>query len=206
MTKKETIERSLHFLNECKKRIEEPNVKFDAHTISKECRVSNAKFYIAVKLGYFTKRFFPNGIRYFCNVEVFEPKHARKLIETESHHNKKQDSSFEVDFQKVISTSKNTVKEDFIKPTLDDVKQYCATRKNDINPEKWYAHYEAVGWKVGNKQMKDWRAAIHTWEHNNYNTVYVNKKLEDYSDGELITELKKRGYSGLLEIKKEIQF
>jgi hypothetical protein len=54
----------------------------------------------------------------------------------------------------------------FIKPTLDEVKAYCAERRNTVSPEKFLDYYEANGWKVGRNPMKDWRAAVRTWEKN----------------------------------------
>jgi len=52
-------------------------------------------------------------------------------------------------------------------PTLDQVKAYCLERKNNVNPSRWVDHYTANGWKVGRgNPMKDWRAAVRTWEHN----------------------------------------
>jgi hypothetical protein len=52
----------------------------------------------------------------------------------------------------------------FTKPTLDDVKAYCQERNNGVDAEKWYNHYSANGWKVGKNPMKDWKAAVRTWE------------------------------------------
>lgn len=52
----------------------------------------------------------------------------------------------------------------FKAPTLDEVAQYCRERKNGVDPHRFIAHYEAVGWKVGKNPMKDWRAAVRTWE------------------------------------------
>jgi hypothetical protein len=52
----------------------------------------------------------------------------------------------------------------FQRPTLDEVREYCAERGGSVNPEKWLAHYEANGWKVGRNPMKDWKAAVRTWE------------------------------------------
>ena len=49
-------------------------------------------------------------------------------------------------------------------PTLDEVRAYCNERQNGVNAEKWYAHYEANGWKVGRTPMKNWKAAVRTWE------------------------------------------
>lgn len=52
----------------------------------------------------------------------------------------------------------------FAPPTLKEVHQYCQERGRGVNPEKWMAHYQANGWKVGKNPMKDWRAAVRTWE------------------------------------------
>lgn len=56
----------------------------------------------------------------------------------------------------------------FIKPTIDEVKAYCTERKNNVNPEKWYNHYTSNGWKVGKNPMRDWKAAVRTWENNSF--------------------------------------
>jgi len=37
-------------------------------------------------------------------------------------------------------------------------------RKNGINPSAFIDYYESQGWMVGRTKMKDWRAAIRTWE------------------------------------------
>jgi hypothetical protein len=54
------------------------------------------------------------------------------------------------------------------RPTLQQIKDYCKERKNSVNPEKWLNHYEANGWKVGKNSMKDWKAAVRTWESNSF--------------------------------------
>jgi len=57
------------------------------------------------------------------------------------------------------------------RPTLDEVTCYCLERQNQIDPQKFIDHYEANGWKVGGRApMKDWKAAIRTWETNGVNT------------------------------------
>ncbi|MEA4863726.1 MAG: DUF6291 domain-containing protein [Victivallaceae bacterium] len=55
----------------------------------------------------------------------------------------------------------------FTKPTIKDVIEYCHERGNTVNPQAFIDHYEANGWKIGQNPMKDWRAAIRTWERNN---------------------------------------
>ena len=68
----------------------------------------------------------------------------------------------------------------FKKPTVDEVAQYCQERKNSVNPQHFIDHYEANGWKVGKNPMKDWRAAVRTWERNYYDRPRaVTKPIED---------------------------
>lgn len=67
----------------------------------------------------------------------------------------------EINNNKLLFTKKK-----FIKPTLEEVRQYCLERKNKIDAEKFIDYYESNGWKVGRNSMKDWKAAIRTWESN----------------------------------------
>lgn len=53
------------------------------------------------------------------------------------------------------------------RPTVEDVRQYCQERGNDIQPEQFVDHYEANGWKQANgNRIVDWKAAVRTWERN----------------------------------------
>lgn len=52
----------------------------------------------------------------------------------------------------------------FKKPTLEEVKEYCIERNNNINPQKFIDFYESKGWMIGKNKMKDWKACIRTWE------------------------------------------
>ena len=54
----------------------------------------------------------------------------------------------------------------FTKPTLAEVQAYCAERGNTVDAQKFVDYYEANGWRVGKNPMKDWRAAVRTWERN----------------------------------------
>ena len=58
------------------------------------------------------------------------------------------------------------------KPTLEEVQAYCADRaaagNQKVDPEQWYDHYQSNGWKVGRSAMKDWKAAVRTWERSDY--------------------------------------
>jgi uncharacterized protein YdaU (DUF1376 family) len=55
------------------------------------------------------------------------------------------------------------------RPTLEQIQGYCQERKNHVNPQQWFDHYASNGWKVGRNPMKDWKAAVRTWERNGVN-------------------------------------
>ena len=52
----------------------------------------------------------------------------------------------------------------FRAPSIDEVQAYCNERGNKVNAEQFVSFYESKGWKVGNSNMKDWKAAVRTWE------------------------------------------
>jgi len=52
----------------------------------------------------------------------------------------------------------------FTPPTVDEVKAYCAERKNKVDPNKFINFYESKGWMIGKNKMKDWKACVRTWE------------------------------------------
>lgn len=52
----------------------------------------------------------------------------------------------------------------FKAPTIKEVTEYCLERQNTVNPEQFVDFYASKGWKVGNTPMKDWKAAVRTWE------------------------------------------
>lgn len=56
----------------------------------------------------------------------------------------------------------------FVKPTVEEIANYCAERGNNVDAQKFYDYYESNGWKVGRNSMKDWKAAVRTWERNGY--------------------------------------
>lgn len=73
----------------------------------------------------------------------------------------------------VGKVNKSTGTHKFVPPTLEDVKAYCQERNNGVDPNKWYDHYLAVGWKVGKNSMRDWKAAVRKWEE---------KKVVEYTE------------------------
>jgi predicted phage replisome organizer len=87
------------------------------------------------------------------------------------------DKEIEKDIYKVAG-SKN-----FKPPTLEEVKSYCTERNNKVDANKWYNFYESKGWMIGKNKMKDWKAAVRTWEDNAKNTKVTQKKTFDNFNG-----------------------
>lgn len=52
----------------------------------------------------------------------------------------------------------------FTPPTLDDVSAYIRERGSNVNAQRFLDFYTAKGWMVGKNRMKDWKAAVRTWE------------------------------------------
>lgn len=52
----------------------------------------------------------------------------------------------------------------FTPPTVDEVRDYCQERGNSVDPERFVDFYASKGWLVGKTKMKDWRAAVRSWE------------------------------------------
>ena len=85
----------------------------------------------------------------------------------------------EIKIEKEIDSSASTTtkRKRFEKPTLSEIKEYCIERNNNVDAQHFYDYYESNGWKVGKNSMKNWQAAVRTWEKNSYtNTTKQQKK------------------------------
>jgi len=63
-------------------------------------------------------------------------------------------------------------------PILEEVAAYCQERENQIDPQQFFDYYSANGWRVGRNPMKDWRAAVRTWEKNGTTNLGLSKTQE----------------------------
>lgn len=68
-------------------------------------------------------------------------------------------------------SSPSTKTEKFIPPTAEEVQNYCKERNNAIDAQSFIDFYESKGWMIGKNKMKNWKAAVRTWERNNKQTV-----------------------------------
>lgn len=101
-----------------------------------------------------------NGVR-FCTYKVDKDWYGMPKIDmggiSENDTNNKRD----------ININNNSLYKGgghFHKPSLDDIRSYCVSRSNNVDPEQFFNFYESKGWMVGKTHMRDWRAAVRTWE------------------------------------------
>lgn len=109
-----------------------------------------------------------------CNADVTQVKQlCNGEIEIELEIEKKIEK--EID----SSASTTTKRKRFEKPTLSEIKQYCIERKNNVDAQHFYDYYESNGWKVGKNSMKDWKAAVRTWERSEYRKPNSKKNSKE---------------------------
>jgi predicted phage replisome organizer len=63
-----------------------------------------------------------------------------------------------------IASKKTKQERNIIPPTLEMVQAYCRSRGNNIDAQAFIDFYDSKGWVIGKSRMKDWQAAIRTWE------------------------------------------
>ena len=98
---------------------------------------------------------------------------------------------------------KNINNSHFVPPSLDDIRDYCSERKNGIDAQAFIDFYAAKGWMIGKNKMKDWKAAVRTWEQRRKTPSQQipgkgkNYTGRDYSDSEFLEmERRKLGVQG----------
>lgn len=94
--------------------------------------------------------------------------------------------------RQVVNTDKNSIDKNsidkninnkgtkFVPPTLEEVTAYCKERKNSVDPETFVDFYESKGWLIGKNKMKDWKAAVRTWERKDRNAGSTSESESKY--------------------------
>lgn len=77
-------------------------------------------------------------------------------------------------------------RESFVKPSMEEIRDYCKKRNNKVSATKFFDYYESNGWKVGKNPMKNWQAAIRTWEQNSFE----QKERMPESESKLVQNLR----------------
>ena len=102
-----------------------------------------------------------NGVK-FCSYTINPNWHGISKIDmggiSEIDTNNKED----ININNTLSNKAKGTK--FQKPSIDAIREYCSSRSNHVDAEQFFNFYESKGWVVGKSPMKDWKAAIRTWE------------------------------------------
>ena len=71
----------------------------------------------------------------------------------------------------------------FAPPTLEEVRAYCEERGNNVDPDRFIDYYTSNGWRVGKNPMKDWKAAVRSWERSdNSPAPFKEKRVLTFMD------------------------
>lgn len=82
-----------------------------------------------------------------------------------------------------VNKERNSIKkEKFTPPTTEQVLAYCTERQNNVDAHRFIDYYTSNGWKVGRNAMKDWKAAVRTWERKDKEAHRGEENGEDEDD------------------------
>ena len=92
---------------------------------------------------------------------------AKRDSESESDSESEGDSESEsayIDSAAPASSPQRAASKRFVPPSREEIAAYCAQRGSSLSPDEFADYYAARGWRLGNGPMRDWRAAVRTWE------------------------------------------
>lgn len=101
-----------------------------------------------------------DGIR--TNTTVYETYQTKTKTKDKTKDKEEKENSKEKAAAAAAPKAQTNTK--FLQPTVEEIRDYCRTRGNCVDAERFYDYYASNGWKVGKNPMKDWKAAVRTWE------------------------------------------
>jgi hydroxymethylpyrimidine pyrophosphatase-like HAD family hydrolase len=139
--------------------------KIAANTDVEESKVERILKYLKTEQQIEQQSFNKFRIISICNW----PKYQQSEQQSEQPVNSQRTASEQpVNTNKNEKNVKNKNNNGFKKPTVEEIRIYCTERNNTVDPQVWLSHYESNGWLVGKNKMKDWKAAVRTWERSEY--------------------------------------
>ena len=101
-----------------------------------------------------------------CNTETLQCN--TPVTDVKQVCNVEKEIEIEIDIDKRESIERKKAKA-FFPPTFEEVKAYCDKRQNHVDVQRFIDFYSAKGWMIGKNKMKDWQAAVRTWERDDAN-------------------------------------
>ena len=68
-------------------------------------------------------------------------------------------------------------------PSRDEVAAYCRERMNGIDAAYFCDYYDAIGWRSGNNQITDWKAAVRKWERTERKKGHIFDPSDPMNEG-----------------------
>ena len=81
----------------------------------------------------------------------------RELEKDRDIHNERESKE-----RRAASTTQSAKR--FLPPSVEEVKSFCRERGSRVDAQRFVDFYTAKGWRIGKDPMKDWKAAVRTWE------------------------------------------
>lgn len=78
----------------------------------------------------------------------------------------------------------------FVPPTREDVEIYCTSAGIAVDPDEFLNFYASKGWMVGKNMMKDWKAALRTWDRRSKNDPRPSMQGPEPAQADYLDEMK----------------
>ena len=96
----------------------------------------------------------PYNINYIPSITKVNDPIEEKLIDN---------NTVNITMNNTINKGDKSPRSTFQIPTVEEINDYCKGR-NTIDGQNFFDFYESKGWLIGKNKMKDWKAAVRTWE------------------------------------------
>lgn len=142
------------------------------------------------------KRASKNGTSVPNDLNVEKESPLNPLNEESSPTTPKEVNSLISPIEKQKNITRTREKNQFVKPTIEEIKAYCEEKGYVIDAEYFFNFYEACGWVQGKarKPIKSWKACIVTWlrMRNEQN----ERIIQDKRRGSDVTATSAKDYEG----------
>jgi len=112
------------------------------------------------------------------NPMVSDENRNNPMVSDENRNNQNENEKENVNVK--VNEKERENRKRFTPPTLDEVRVYCSERNNSVDAQMFIDFYASKGWRVGNQSMKDWKAAIRTWEKRDNRPPQKKVSAQDY--------------------------
>ena len=95
----------------------------------------------------------------------YQSHQSHPLVDSETEKERTKEKEKDYSKETLLSNDNNSKKRRvFVPPKVEEVQAYCSERNNGIDAQLFVDFYTARDWMIGKNKMKDWKAAVRTWE------------------------------------------